>query len=347
MKIHTFSTFIVLSIASLGILNAQDSSAHNPSAVVAEVNGSTVTLAELEQQRANNLFQPRRVYYQAERKALDDLIDERLLEMQARRENLTVEQLLERHVNSQIKKDPTDDQLQIFYESLGTDQPFEAVRGQILSQLHDLRISKARAAYVKTLRSEGKVSVTLQEPRAEVAFDEKAVRGPRNAPVRIIEFADYQCPYCKQIEPQLERLHSEFGDKVAIAFMDFPLPMHAHAQELAEAADCAGAQGKFWEYHDFLFKDLKESFDVAVLKQRARDLKLDQPQFDTCLDSGGQAAQIKTEMAEGTRLGITGTPTLFINGRFVSGSAKYETLRETVQQELTAVSSQTRETAQR
>ncbi len=346
MKTHIYCHFVVLSIASLGLLRAQSGPGENRSAVVAEVNGTTVTLGELEQKRSDNLFQARRQYYQAESKALDDLIEERLLEMQARRENLTVDQLLERHVNSQIKKDPTDDQLQIFYESLGTDQPFEAVRPEILAQLHSLRISKARAAYVKTLRSEAKISVTLAEPRVEVALDGKSVRGPRNAPVRVVEFADYQCPYCKQLEPQLERLQHDFGDKVAIAFMDFPLPMHAHADKMAEAANCAGAQGKFWDYHDFLFKDLKDPFDIAVLKEHARMLNLDSAKFDSCLDSNGQATQINKDMAEGVRLGITGTPTLFINGRFASGSVKYDTLRDMVQQELSPAPP-TRESAQR
>ena len=347
MKTDVIRAFIVLSIVSLSALNAQDVTSPNRSAVLAEVNGKTVTVGELEQKRADTLFQARRTYYQAELKALDDLIDEQLLEGRAQREHLTVEQLLDRHVNTQIQKDPTDEQLEVFYESLGTDKPLEAVRGEILSQLHTLRISKARAAYLKLLRSEAKISVTLQEPRVDVAFDGKSVRGPRNAPVRIVEFADYQCPYCKQIEPQIERLRGEFGDKIAIAFMDFPLPMHTHAEKMAEAADCAGAQGKFWDYHDFLFNDLKDPFNIAVLKEQARNLKLDQARFDTCLDSNGQATQIKAEMAEGTRLGITGTPALFINGRFLSGSAKYETLREIVQEELSSASPQVRQTAER
>ncbi len=347
MKTNILLTIMVASIMSAGMIQAQDATAQNGSAVVAEINGTTVTQGQLDKDKADTLFNARRTYYTTERKALESLIDQMLLEMQARKEHVTVDELIERHVTSQIKKDPTDDQLQIFYDSLETDQPFSAVRGEILRQLRQIRISKARAAYIKSLREQAKISVMLPEPRAEVALDGKALRGPENAPVRVVEFADYQCPYCRELEPQLERLKSEFGDKVAFAFMDFPLPMHAHAQQLAEAADCAGAQGKFWEYHDFLFKDLKEPFDASALKEEAKTLNLDTARFDSCLDSSGEAAKIKKDMAQGKNLGITGTPTVYINGRFESGNVKYDTLRDIVQQELSGASAPTRQSAQR
>ena len=345
MKLTISRTLFILSIASSGLLRAQSLPIENPSTVVAEVNGSTVTLGELEESRAHNLFQARQTYYKAQKKALDDLLDERLLQMQAKKENLTVDQLIERHVTSQIKKDPTDEQLQIFYESIETDQPFEAAKADILKQLRDLRISKAKAAYMKTLHAEAKLSVTLPEPRIEVGVKGKALLGPENAPVKLVEFADYQCPYCRQLEPTLERLRAEFGDKVAFVYKDYLIPGHQLAPKSAEAADCAAAQGKFWDFHDYLFKDSK-NLEMAGLKSGAKALNLDQAKFESCLDSDGKSEEIKQDMAEGSHLGLTGTPTLFLNGRYMTGAVKYEALRDAIQQEL-AAASQPRQTAQR
>jgi protein-disulfide isomerase len=310
---------------------------------VAEINGTTVTWAELEQQRADNLYAARRQYYQAERKALDDLVDQRLLELQARKENVTVAELLKRHVDSQVAKDPTDEELKIIYDASGSTEPFEKVRSELIEQIRQLRLAKASTAYAKELRAEAKLSITLPEPRVKLDLNGVAFRGPKDAPVVVVEFADYQCPYCKQIEPQLEKLKSEYGDKVTFAFKDFPLPNHTHAGKLAEAADCAGVQGKFWNFHDYLFNDMKD-FDMAQIKEHARSLGMNGAAFDSCVDSDGEATKIKQDQTEGTHLGITGTPTLFINGRYLSGAAKYETIRDMVQEELAASSTQSRQT---
>jgi len=340
-------SLIFVSIVSAGALQAQSSPTSSPSTVVAEVNGLTVTLGEFEKERADALYPARRTYYEAERKLLEQVIDERLIEIQARKENLTPEQLLDKHVNQVAGKDPTDDQLKAIYDTLNVNKPFDDVKAQLRTEVKQLRIGNAKNAYIKQLRSEAKISVTLPEPRVEVAMNDKTpIRGSRSAPVMVVEFADFQCPYCKQLEPQLEKLKSEFGDKIAIAFKDFPLPAHVNAQKLAEVADCAGEQGKYWDFHDYLFNDMKE-FDLAQLKDRAKSLSLDSAKFNSCVDTDAEASKIKQDVAEGTRLSITGTPTLFINGRYLSGSTKYETLRDMVQEELSAASSPTRQTAQR
>lgn len=326
-------------------LTAQSAQNQNSSTVVAEVNGSTVTLGELEQKRADSLFHPRHQYYKDERKILDDLIDERLLELQARHESVTVDELLKRHVISQVH-DPNDQEMRAIYEVSQLEQPFEAVRSTMFNKLKDMRIAKARTAYLKTLRADAKVNITLTEPRAEFALDEHTnVRGPRNAPVMVVEFADYQCPFCKQLEPQLEQMKAEFGDKMAIVYKDYPLQMHTFAPKMAEAARCAGEQGKYWEFHDFLFNDLK-NFDMGQVKQEAKTLHLDAAKFDACVDSDAEAQLISQDSVQAQNLGVNATPTVFVNGRMLTG-VKPEALRQIVQEELTAASSRSRETAQR
>jgi protein-disulfide isomerase len=301
-------------------------------AIVAEVNGDKLTVADLEQKEATELLQSRYKYYQAERKALDDLIDQHLLEMQARKENLTVDQLLQREVTSKLKTDPTEDQLRIYYEGVDTDQPFEAMREQILQHIREARQTKARAAYLKTLRSQAQISIALTSPTAPVELTRSPVRGNRDAPVVLVEFADYQCPYCQKIHPDLEKLQKEYGNRLALVYKDYPLPMHPYAQKAAEAARCAGVQGKFWEFHDMLFAGKK--LQPADLKEQAQTLNLNEQQFDKCIVEGLEAADVEKDAAEARSLGITGTPSFFINGHFFSGVLSYAALRDMVEQQL-------------
>jgi protein-disulfide isomerase len=159
----------------------------------------------------------------------------------------------------------------------------------------------------------------------------------------ILEYADYECPYCQQIHPVLDRIEAEFKGKLAFAFKDYPLPMHADAQKAAEAAHCAGAQNRYWEYHDLLFN--KKQLTLASLKDYARDLKLNTAAFDACLDGGQMVPAVKDQADEAQAFGLQGTPTILVNGRFVSGNMSYEKLHSVITEELNSTSGQTRESA--
>jgi protein-disulfide isomerase len=302
--------------------------------VVAEIDGVKVTRTEFERSNPARLFQPRNSYYEAERKALDDYASEFLLERQARKENLTVAQLLDRHVNSKIEKDPSDEALRVYYEGVDTTESFEAVKPKIIESLRQRRTAKARAAYIQSLRADAKVLFRLDAPRAEVSVKDTPVRGAKDPRVLIVEYADYECPYCQQIQPALDRLEADFKGKLALAYKDVPLPMHAHAAKAAEASHCAAAQGKYWEYHDVL--SASKQLDLPQLKDHARGLGLNPAAFDKCLDSGEKAQIVKDYVTEATALGLQGTPSFFINGRFISGIQTYEKLREIVEEELGA-----------
>ena len=317
-------------VVSLLVLGAA-AAGQEGSAVVAEINGVKITRAELETQQASKLLQARYQSYVAEQKALDDLIDEHLLQMEAARQQVSVAQLEEREINSKAKE-PSEEQLQLYYEDANTSQPYEAVRAKILEQVRQRRTAKARAAYLQQLRSHYDVVVRLAPPAAGVTAGDAPRLGSAQAPVQLIEFADFECPYCIKVQPSVQKLHQEFGDQLAIYFKDLPLPMHKHARPAAEAAQCAGVQGQYWPYHDLLFSG--GSLELAQLKQYARQLQLDGERFDACLDHGEQAGTVQKELAEGQQLGLTGTPSFFINGHFLSGAVDYATLREMVVQQL-------------
>jgi protein-disulfide isomerase len=322
--------------AALALLGSGSLVAQSDSTVVAEVGGVKVTMSELEQEESAKLLSAHYQYYQAQTKALNDLIDKKLLEQKAKSENLTVDQLMDRDVKSQVK-DPTEDQMRVYYEGIETDQPYEAVRDKVLEKIRDLRFQKARTAYIKALRAQTVVSIALAPPTVKLDTQSAQVVGPEKPAVTLVEFADYECPYCQKVAADVKRLQADFGDKVAFTYKDFPLPMHARAEKAAEASHCALKQGKYWEFHDELFHS--HELDVDQLKAQARALKLDNAAFDKCLDTGAEAAAVEKDRKEGLRLGISGTPSFFINGHYLSGALDYAALRQVVEQQLATPSS--------
>lgn len=321
-------------IVTIIAFTARVAAAQQNSDAVARVNGETLTKSDLDQREGNRLLQARYQYYQAERKALDELIDHSVLETEARRRGITVDQLLKQEIDDKVK-DPTEDQLKVYYEGVSAkeQEPYEKMRDKIRDHIREIRSAKLRQAYLIGLRSKANIEIELAPPLADVdTGNAAAIEGGRDAPVQLVEFADYQCPYCQKANSDLVKLLEEYKGKVSIIYKDFPLPMHPHAEKAAEAARCAGAQGKFWEYHNLLFKDKK--LETSDLKQNAKTLNLDSAKFDTCLDSGQEAAPVKKDQDEGMKLGLSGTPSFFLNGHFFSGAMDYTALRQMVEQQL-------------
>ena len=303
--------------------------------VVANINGRAVKRSELYSKEAGTLLQQRYDYYHIEREALDALIDDELIAGEARRRNITAQQLIEQEIDSKVK-DPTEEELLVFYEGVQTDKTFESLKGQLLARVHQTRAKKFRVAFLNSLRNQAKIQVMLPPPYVEASVDDAPARGPKNAPVALVEFADFECPFCRQMQPEIEKLLKEYDGKVTLFYKEFPLTIHPHAEKAAEAARCAAEQGAFWPYHDVLFSD-KSGLEIPQLKDSARTLGLDGPRFDICLDSGQQVPAIQKDLAQGQQLGLAGTPGFFINGHFLSGVVSYETLREIVEQQLNPV----------
>jgi len=313
--------------------------------VLLEIDGAKITYADVERKQSATLFQARNTFYQAERKAVEEFIAQYLLERQAQKEQVTVAKLLELHVNSKIPGDPPEEAVKVYFEGVDTTEPYSVVRGQILDHIRENRLMKAKAAYMASLRTDAKIGLHFGPPRAPIAVADKMVRGVPDAPVVVVEYADYECPYCQQAQPALDKMLADYQGKVNFAYKDVPLPGHAHAQKAAEATHCAGEQGKFWEFHDLLFKT--KQLDIPQLKDHARELNLDTAAFGKCLDSGAQAELVKKQSVEGQSLGLQGTPSFFINGRFFSNGLSYDQLRAVIQEELTASEARVKESAKR
>ena len=158
--------------------------------------------------------------------------------------------------------------------------------------------------------------------------------GPADAPVTIVEFADFECPHCASMFSTLENVKKNYGERVRIVFRQFPLAhIHPNARKAAEASLCAHEQGRFWEYHDSLFVNQRD-LTIDALKRRAAQLGLDTAAFNPCLDSGKHAATIENDMDDGDEAGVFSTPTLFINGRMLEGNHPYATIARIIDAEL-------------
>ena len=346
MKKSISTAFLMFS--GVLILAGADSGAGpipNGNLVLVEVDGVKLTLADFEAKRPAGLFQARNNFYEAERKAVDEFVNEYLLNREAQKEGTTAADLLERHVNGEGFKTPSEETLRVYYEGVDTTESYEAVRDKIVEAIRTRRLAKARNAYLKKLRDQTKVSFLIAPVRAAISMKDTPLRGSPDAPVVVVEFADYECQFCQQIQPVLDKVLADYKGKVAFAFKDFPLPMHANAQKAAEAAHCAQVQGKYWEFHDLLFST--RQFEISRLKENARGLKLNVESFDKCLDSGERADTVKKQFEESQALGLPGTPAFFVNGRLINpnGTVSYDTLRQLIEEELAASSQRVVESA--
>jgi protein-disulfide isomerase len=287
---------------------------------VATINGQPIYESDLLASAQSQLLTLRNQEYEVKRKALDSAIDQKLLEAAAKSKGVTTEVFLVKEVDSKIPE-PSDAEVEGYYMALREriNRPFADVKSQLRESLKQAKVQQARQEYSKSLRTNSKVEVLLSAPRVDVAFDPARLRGNPKAPVMIVEFSDFECPYCHQVEPTIKQVLAKYGDKVSLSYRDFPLTqIHAQAEIAAEASRCALEQGKFWEYHDQLFTASK--LDKDALIEYARNLGLDETKFGSCLTSEKYKAQIDKDLEEGRKAGVTGTPGFFINGIAASGA---------------------------
>lgn len=192
------------------------------------------------------------------------------------------------------------------------------------------------AAAPVTNGGEGATSPPTPAPLRAIAIDGRPLRGPDDAPVTIVEFTDYECPFCRQhFRETMPTLLARFGDRVRYVIMNYPLAvMHEQAITAAEAAECAGDQGRFWDYHDALFAS--DSLTAKTYARIATTLGLDRRAFATCLENHTHAARVAQHVALGDSLGVTGTPAIFINGRMIDGAQPFPVFQAVIDSVLAA-----------
>jgi len=309
--------------------------------VLAVVNGKPITEAEVRQSAGDQFKALDREYqqnvHQLIENSLDQVVQDRLLDAEAASRKITKDQLL-----AEIKPAAvTDADVDAFYEQNKAQipRPKEQVAAQIKAYLEQQGQQKAKTDYFKSLESKYKVDYKLEPIRVQVAATGPA-KGPANAPVTIVEFSDFQCPFCSRLTPTIAEVEKKYGDKVRVVFRQYPLPFHQNAQKAAEASLCAQDQGKFWEMHDAMFAN-QEQLGVDQLKAKAASLGLNAEKFNKCIDSGEKNATIQADLKEGQAAGVSGTPAMFVNGRFISGAVPIDQITTVIDDELRRAGSKT------
>ena len=311
---------------------AAPAAAADAARVIATIDGSPITDAEVEKALGPELGRLEREIYDLKRKQLDAMIAQRLLEREATKRNVAVEQLLASEVDAKLAP-VADEEVDRFYETNKArirEMPDikSRIREFLVTQQRDAR----REAFIGTLRSASKVDITLAAPavrRANVSIEGAPVRGDASAAVTIVEFSDFHCPFCRTVQPTLLQLLERYKGKVKVVYRDLPLDgLHPNARRASEAARCAGEQGKFWEYHDVLYASGNDVSD-AVLGGHAAKVGLDAAAFTTCLASGKFRGGIQNDIDEAGKLGVQSTPAFFVNGRLISGAQPAGSLRAT------------------
>jgi len=323
--------------------------AQTTSKVVATVNGENITEQQMLQTASADLSkldanrpQPQAAYERAKLevhwKALNSIIEDKLITAGAARSKMTREELLNAEVESNVGT-PSAEEVEQFYEA--NKAQISIPKAQALPQVRQYMIDSSRRRYrdmmINNLRRSFKVTTFLDPLRTDIATMGHPSRGPANAPVTIVEFGDFECPFCGAFYPTMKQVEKNYAEKMRLVFRQFPLTnMHPKAQKAAEASLCANEQGRFWQLYDAMFSD-QSRLDVPSLKQHAQTLGLNTTAFNTCLDSGKHAGTILKDQEEARKAGVSGTPTVFINGRLQTGRSFAE-IQEVIEDELKRVS---------
>lgn len=278
--------------------------------------------------------------YDVRKKAADQVITRRLLAGEAAKSNKQLDDWFQHDFLNSVPE-PSDAEVRASFDEHKSQLPpnasFDDFKPRIAQFVKQEKARKVLADLIEQLKVKHGAKVTLPPPelaRVEVAATGPS-RGPAQAKVTIVEFSDFECPFCSRAIPTVERVMKDYDGKVRLVFRHFPLEMHPQAEKAAEAGACAADQNKFWEMHDRMFKD-QSKLNVPDLKKTARDLGMDSARFDKCLDQGEKRALIDADLKAGSEAGVNGTPAFFINGFFINGAVPYEDFKQALDRELSA-----------
>ncbi len=317
--------------------------ADEPTAVAAFWDGGSVTYGEVTAPMKHQLDQMLAQYlmgrYDAEYQATQQAMDEKILEAEAKKRGLgAIEDLLKVEINDKVTK-PTDAEVADAYAALQRKlrgQSMEEARTVLEQAVTQKKQGERYSLYIDELRKSYRATVQLQfpeVPRIEVSADDDPSVGPADAVVTIVQFAEFQCPYCGKARESTDKVMANYEGKVRFVFRDFPLEFHDKAIPAAIAANCAGKQDKYWPVHDAFMLD-QQSLTEADIQRVVKAAKVDLPAWEECRKDPAMEAEIKKDAADGAAAGVTGTPAFFINGVFINGAQPYEKFKAIVDAEV-------------
>jgi protein-disulfide isomerase len=308
---------------------------------LAEVNGEAVTAEDLDHALGVKLTKLQEQVYTLKREQLDALISQRLFAQEVAKRGISVAALLDAEVTAKVSL-VTETEVEAFIqENKSRMQGNEAeIREKIRASLQQRKLAAQREQFVQLLRSQGTVVDRLQPPpvvRVQVSTDGAPIRGDKDATITLVEFSDFHCHFCKRVQPTLTQVLEKYPGKVRLLFRHLPLDaLHPQARNAAEASWCAQDQGKFWEYHDLLFTNAPKAAEDD-LKHYAEQIDLDVRKFESCLSQNAHRDSVQRDIDEVNKLGTSGTPAFFINGRPLSGAQPLEKFVQVIDEELARI----------
>jgi len=322
-------------VAMVACAQAPEQPTSSDGEVAARFGDTVITVAEVEEKAGGALIGLYQQVYQAKDQQLRAMIFDQLVDEAAAAEGISREDYLNREIVEKIPA-PSEEQIQqVFNQYRAQLPPDEAqARQQVTAFLGQQAGQQVESNLKARLFEAAGVEILLDPPRVNPVVEAyNPFRGPADAPVVLVEYTDYQCPYCDRAQPTINAVRERYGDSVVHVFKNLPLPMHQQATLAAEAALCAADQGKFWELHDWLFAN-KNNISNDTLTAQAETLGLDVPVFTTCLDSRTHKAEVEADAKEAGTFGIRGTPGFVVNGRILTGAQPLEAFVAVIDDEL-------------
>ena len=334
MKIGMWTT-----TASILLLVAAVACAQGPANVddpaVAKFGDEVITASELETLASSSLVALRQQIYDTQVSKLEGEIYQRLVQQAAAAEEMSEGDYLRKRIDEMVGEPDEGEIVKLMsqYRTQLAEDDVQA-RAQIVQALTQREKQQRSQELRQVLFAEAGVEILIEPPRVEVAVaDGTPARGPADAPIVMIEYTDFQCPFCTRVQPTLDALMKRYDGQIRHVFKNLPLPMHAEAQLAGAASLCAQDQGKFWEYHDWLFANQRKLSRDSMVAQ-AGELGMDVEAFTGCIDKGAYLTVVRADMAEANSFGITGTPGFLINGRVLTGAQPIEKFEAIIDREL-------------
>jgi len=295
--------------------------------LLAQIDGQPLYEKDLDIRTQNSL-------YENKKQMVDGYVREKLLSGYMTKKGYTDrDTFITKEIKEKVKA-PTEKEIKENYKNSKSTQPYDQVKPQIEMSLKNSRMREKFMGLFDELMKGKEIVYYFTRPKVDVTlFPDDIFMGPKDAPITLVEYTDFQCPYCKKSQDTLKEIHQKYGDKVKHIFRYFPIPQHTESRNASNASYCANEQGKFWEYHDIVFAR-QEEIKAENFTKWAEELKLDKAKFAKCLTDKPYDKLIQRDMDSGKPLGVQSTPTFFINGMVISGAQPFSAFEGIIKSEL-------------
>lgn len=307
--------------------------------VVAKIAGEDITEDALIGEDKLDFFDLKKREYELRMGRLEKLLVDKLVGAEAKKAGMSLDDFINKKViGGDIKISDAKFKKFVADKHIPETQINPQIKERIISYLQNTEKQDLITQHVSKLTKASPVEVYFNKPRMQVNVDigQSPLYGKKDAPISVVIFSDFQCPFCSRGAETVTQLKKKYGNKVKIAFKHYPLPMHKDAKPAAEMSMCVHEQNpdKFWTYHDTLFKN-QDKLDKVSLEKFAKDVGVDVKKVNECITSKKYASFVQKDLEYGEKIGVKSTPTFFVNGQIVSGAVPIESFSEIIDEELT------------